>query len=231
MKSAQQLTEVHESSLPPSSLSSSSSQLALSSMWSEDACVVVLSHALSIAAPAPIRSHVTSLINAAYNCTDRCGTECENGGSVNANCKCVCGYGFEEKRIQCKEFEEQTLFVESPWMSRIFESPERREVLTVWQGKSPQRFSWIPCTTRDSLIGMRFESDSDWLLIELRTNPWSERPHRGPRIRYRLVDAPYQRSLRAFTAEVTSVGSIKSGYALTFVPLLLLAHLWYSHSD
>ncbi|VDK78435.1 unnamed protein product [Gongylonema pulchrum] len=51
----------------------------------------------------------------------------------------------------------------------------------------------IPCTTRDSLIGMRFESDSDWLLIELRTNPWSERPHRGPRIKYRLVDAPYQR--------------------------------------
>ncbi|VDN34584.1 unnamed protein product [Gongylonema pulchrum] len=100
MKSAQQLTE--ESSLPPSSLSSSSSQLALSSMWSEDACVVVLSHALSIAAPAPVRSHVTSLINAAYNCTDRCGTECENGGSVNANCKCVCGYGFEE--AECDNF-------------------------------------------------------------------------------------------------------------------------------
>ncbi|VDK52745.1 unnamed protein product [Anisakis simplex] len=41
-----------------------------------------------------------------------------------------------------------------------------------------------------SLQGIKYKSDTNWLLIELRMNPWSERPHKGPFIKFRLVDSP-----------------------------------------
>uniref|UniRef100_A0A0R3RNI1 CUB domain-containing protein n=1 Tax=Elaeophora elaphi TaxID=1147741 RepID=A0A0R3RNI1_9BILA len=71
------------------------------------------------------------------------------------------------------------------------------DIFYIWGTKSIA--NPILCVARDSLIGVSFESDSDWLLIELRTNPWSERPHRGPRIKYRQVDTPYQRCMISFT--------------------------------
>ncbi|VDM97376.1 unnamed protein product, partial [Thelazia callipaeda] len=65
----------------------------------------------------------------------------------------------------------------------------------IWGAKSI--LNPISCnkSAEENLIGIRFESDSDWLLIELRTNPWSDQPHRGPQIKYRQIDAPYQRCL------------------------------------
>ncbi|VDM37275.1 unnamed protein product [Toxocara canis] len=50
----------------------------------------------------------------------------------------------------------------------------------------------VHCDSRsvDSLKGRKYKSDSNWLLIELRMNPWSERPHKGPFIKYRLLDSP-----------------------------------------
>lgn len=35
-------------------------------------------------------------------------------------------------------------------------------------------------------------SDSNWLLIELRMNPWSERYRKGPYISYRHVEPVFQ---------------------------------------
>ncbi|EFO16825.2 hypothetical protein LOAG_11679 [Loa loa] len=56
-----------ELSLPSSSTLSSSLS---SSSWSDDACLVVLSHALSaITSSLPIRTQVIHLINTMYNCT------------------------------------------------------------------------------------------------------------------------------------------------------------------
>uniref|UniRef100_A0A8R1U1W9 Uncharacterized protein n=1 Tax=Onchocerca volvulus TaxID=6282 RepID=A0A8R1U1W9_ONCVO len=51
-------------------LSPLSASSAVSSTWSADACLAVLSHALSITVSSlPIRTQVTHLINTMYNCT------------------------------------------------------------------------------------------------------------------------------------------------------------------
>ncbi|VDK88860.1 unnamed protein product, partial [Onchocerca ochengi] len=99
-------------------------------------------------------------------------------------------------------------------------SPDQpcNDVFYIWGTKSIT--NPIVCIKRDNLIGVRFESDSDWLLIELRTNPWSERSHRGPRIKYRQVEAPYQRSLRAFTTDL--IPSNAASNVSMFIVILLL---------
>ncbi|VBB35214.1 unnamed protein product, partial [Acanthocheilonema viteae] len=55
---------------PPLSSSTLSSLSSLSSSWSDDACLAVLSHALSATASSlPVRNQVLHLINTMYNCT------------------------------------------------------------------------------------------------------------------------------------------------------------------
>uniref|UniRef100_A0AAF5PQQ1 EGF-like domain-containing protein n=2 Tax=Wuchereria bancrofti TaxID=6293 RepID=A0AAF5PQQ1_WUCBA len=251
---------LNELSPPLPSLTLSSSF----SLWSDDACLAVLSHALSVTdSSLPIRTQVIHLINTMYNCTERCNIECENGGKVKNDCSCQCAYGFEGKN--CEELSRRKLFTDSScgihndeqgtvslstypeartgatfcqWL--IKSMPEKtiefyikdldldddnvppdqpcNDIFYVWGAKSIA--NPILCVTRENLIGIRFESDSNWLLIELRTNPWSERSHRGPRIKYRQVDAPYQRSLRAFTTDVIT-SNASSNVPISIILLLV----------
>ncbi|VDK87955.1 unnamed protein product [Litomosoides sigmodontis] len=194
---------------------------------------------------------------------EQCSIECENGGTVNANCSCQCAYGLEGK--SCKQLSRRKLFTdkscgihsEEQGTISLSTYPEARTGATFcqWLIKSEAEkaiefyikdldldddnvapdqpcndifYIWgtknianpILCVTREHLIDVRFESDSDWLLVELRTNPWSDRPHRGPRIKYRQVDTPYQRSLRAFSTDV--IPSNAASNVPIFPALLLL---------
>ncbi|CAG9540996.1 unnamed protein product [Cercopithifilaria johnstoni] len=61
---------LNELSPPSSSSSLTLSSSSSSSLWSDDACLAVLSHALSaIESSLPIRTQVIHLINTMYNCT------------------------------------------------------------------------------------------------------------------------------------------------------------------
>jgi len=58
----------------------------------EDRCTEFVHHA--IAGERQHHSSIVRYLNTKFNCTDKCTTACENGGSVNADCTCKCAYGF-----------------------------------------------------------------------------------------------------------------------------------------
>ncbi|VDD95748.1 unnamed protein product [Enterobius vermicularis] len=82
------------------------------------------------------------------------------------------------------EFSIQDLDLDS---EKVFQTESCNDVFNIWG--SQQITNPIPCDAAnvESLIGKTFKSDSDWVLIELRMNPWSEMAHKGPLVKYRYV--------------------------------------------
>ncbi|MCP9258956.1 hypothetical protein DINM_001943 [Dirofilaria immitis] len=225
---------LNELSPPSSSLSTST----LLSPWSDDACLAVLSHALSVTASSqPARTQMTHLINTIYNCTGKnceqlsrrklftdpsCGTHNDEQGTISLSTypEARTGATFCQWLIKCSPEKTIEFYIKDLDLDDDNVPPDQpcNDIFYIWGTKSIA--NPILCITRDNLIGVRFESDSNWLLVELRTNPWSERSHRGPRIKYRQIDAPYQRSLRAFTNDI--VTSDAASNVSVFIVILLL---------
>lgn len=50
-------------------------------------------------------------------------------------------------------------------------------------------FFSIPCNSEsNAVIGKKYRSDSNWLFIELRGNAYALRQHKGPLIKYSIVN-------------------------------------------
>ncbi|CAJ0942972.1 unnamed protein product, partial [Mesorhabditis belari] len=60
----------------------------------------------------------------------------------------------------------------------------------------------IPC---DGERPRKMRSESNWLLIELRTNPFSEKGHKGPEMRYQVVNT--KSGIKTLSEEQTSVST------------------------
>uniref|UniRef100_A0A0N5ASN5 EGF-like domain-containing protein n=1 Tax=Syphacia muris TaxID=451379 RepID=A0A0N5ASN5_9BILA len=90
---------------------------------------------------------------------------------------------------------------------KVLQNQPCNDMFYIWGSKDIS--NPIPCNSEslESLIGKALKSDSNWLLIELRMNPWSEVAHKGPLIKFRYVTPSSLKVLRAYTSEMSLMSS------------------------
>ncbi|KAH7731801.1 protein SpAN-like protein [Aphelenchoides avenae] len=81
----------------------------------------------------------------------------------------------------------------------------------------------IPCNReKSSVIGRRFNSTSNWLLVELRMNQWSRRRHSGPVINYSVISPANHNALRSFSLEQFGNSSASALPSIATIVFLLI---------
>uniref|UniRef100_A0A914EC39 CUB domain-containing protein n=1 Tax=Acrobeloides nanus TaxID=290746 RepID=A0A914EC39_9BILA len=86
----------------------------------------------------------------------------------------------------------------------------------------------IPCNSEGSaILGQKYRSDSNWLFIELRANAYSLRQHKGPLIKYNVVNEDGPNNIRTFSSEQVSTST--STFIASFWTLLMTAIFRIAH--
>lgn len=103
---------------------------------------------------------------------------------------------------------------------KVLPSQPCNDMLYIWG--STQLSNPIACDMESvqSIIGKKYKSDSNWLLVELRMNPWSELAHKGPLIKYEFVSPSPHQVFRAYSSEMSSSSSVHTASTLFLFAIL-----------